>query len=92
MEDPALGDGWAHWVSMKPYHAYVRKYGYQVEVSGYLFFRSIFLPLVILYSPTFVTQNLKPSIMDIQSSVRDTGQQALVGAFVGAILLFGRMA
>jgi hypothetical protein len=57
MEDPALGDGWAHWVSMKPYHAYVRKYGYQVEVSGYLFFRSIFLPLVILYSPTFVTQN-----------------------------------
>ena len=37
-DDPALGDGWAHWVSMKPYHAYVRKYGHQVEVSGCLFF------------------------------------------------------
>jgi len=30
--DPALGDGWAHWVSSKPYHAYIKEYGYQVEV------------------------------------------------------------
>lgn len=32
MNDPALGDGWAHWVSSKPYHEYVKKYGHQVEV------------------------------------------------------------
>ena len=32
MDDPALGDGWAHWVSLKPYHEYVKKYGHQVEV------------------------------------------------------------
>jgi hypothetical protein len=31
-DDPALGDGWAHWVSSKPYHAYIKEYGYQVEV------------------------------------------------------------
>jgi hypothetical protein len=31
--DPALGDGWAHWVSSKPYLEYVKKYGYQVEVT-----------------------------------------------------------
>lgn len=32
-DDPALGDGWAHWVSSKPYQAYIKEYGYQVEVS-----------------------------------------------------------
>src|ERR1700730_4513596 len=32
LNDPSLGDGWAHWVSSKPYHEYVRKYGHQVEV------------------------------------------------------------
>jgi hypothetical protein len=30
--DPAIGDGWAHLVSSKPYQEYVKKYGYQVEV------------------------------------------------------------
>jgi hypothetical protein len=35
MNDPTLGDGWAHWVSSKPYHAYVKKYGHQVEVSAF---------------------------------------------------------
>lgn len=30
--------------------------------------------------------------MDIQNSVRDTGQQVSVDAFVGVILLFVRMA
>lgn len=30
--DPALGDGFAHWVESKGYNAYVKKYGYQVEV------------------------------------------------------------
>ena len=31
-DDPALGDGWAHWVSSKPYQAYIKEYGYQAEV------------------------------------------------------------
>jgi hypothetical protein len=32
IDDPALGDGWAHWVASKPYQAYVKKYGHLVEV------------------------------------------------------------
>jgi hypothetical protein len=31
--DPALGDGWGHWVPEKPYQAYIKKYGYQQEVG-----------------------------------------------------------
>lgn len=31
-EDPALGDGWAHWVESEPYKDYTRRYGHQVEV------------------------------------------------------------
>jgi hypothetical protein len=30
--DPALGDGWAHWVASEPYKAYYKKYGHQIEV------------------------------------------------------------
>src|ERR1700733_5729256 len=33
MDDPALGDGWAHWVLSRPYQTYVKKYGHQVEAS-----------------------------------------------------------
>jgi hypothetical protein len=33
LDDPALGDGWAHWVFSKPYHEHIKKYGYQVEVQ-----------------------------------------------------------
>ena len=57
-----------------------------------LILHSIILQSIILYSPTFVTRNLKLLIMDIQNSVRDTGQQVSVDAFVGVILLFVRMA
>ena len=32
LNDPALGDGWAHWVQDPPYRAYIKKYGHQVEV------------------------------------------------------------
>lgn len=31
--DPPLGDGWSHWVPINPYKEYVKRYGYQVEVS-----------------------------------------------------------
>jgi len=30
--DPALGDGWAHWVQSAPYQAYIKNFGHQVEV------------------------------------------------------------
>ena len=33
LNDPALGDGWAHWTRSQPYRAYVAKYGHQVEVN-----------------------------------------------------------
>lgn len=33
--DPALGDGWAHWVESGGYKAYVKKYGHQVEVGPF---------------------------------------------------------
>jgi hypothetical protein len=33
MGDPALGDGWGHWVVSKPYHNYIEKYGHQIEAS-----------------------------------------------------------
>lgn len=33
-EDPALGDGWAHWVESGPYQEYVDRYGHQIEVSS----------------------------------------------------------
>ena len=32
--DPSLGDGWSHWVTSAPFRAYVKKYGYQVEVAS----------------------------------------------------------
>jgi hypothetical protein len=32
INDPPLGDGWAHWVKSEPYLEYVKKYGHQVEV------------------------------------------------------------
>jgi hypothetical protein len=30
--DPPLGDGWGHWVPEEPYQAYIKEYGYQIEV------------------------------------------------------------
>ena len=30
--NPALGDGWGHFVPQEPYEAYLREYGDQVEV------------------------------------------------------------
>lgn len=30
--DPPLGDGWAHWVPEKPYHAHLDAHGKQEEV------------------------------------------------------------
>lgn len=33
LNDPALGDGWAHWVASQPYLKYVKKYGHQIEVN-----------------------------------------------------------
>jgi len=44
--DPALGDGWGHWVPEKPYQAYIKKYGYQQEVSVLsLFFKQFNLDI-----------------------------------------------
>ena len=31
--DPALGDGWAHWVTSAPFRDYIKKYGHQIEVG-----------------------------------------------------------
>lgn len=37
VDGPPLGDGWGHWVESKPYQAYVKVYGTQIEVrSSYL--------------------------------------------------------
>ena len=33
LNDPLLGDGWAHWVTSAPYQDYLKKYGSQVEVG-----------------------------------------------------------
>lgn len=34
LNDPPLGDGWAHWVTWAPYLEYIKKYGHQIEVSA----------------------------------------------------------
>ena len=33
LNDPPLGDGWAHWVTSAPYQDYLKKYGSQVGVG-----------------------------------------------------------
>lgn len=38
-DDLPLGDGWSQWVPSVPYRAYIKKYGYQTEVS-HTFMRS----------------------------------------------------
>lgn len=35
--DPPLGDGWGHWVSLQPFKEYVKQYGWQVEVGVFGF-------------------------------------------------------
>lgn len=41
LNDPPLGDGWAHWVAHEPYKAYIKLYGHQVEVRFFYIILSI---------------------------------------------------
>jgi hypothetical protein len=37
LNDPPLGDGWAHWVPESPYKEYLSEYGFQTEVRWLTF-------------------------------------------------------
>ena len=59
-DDPALGDGWGHWVQSAPYQAYYKKYSHQTEVCSILV--TYKLSAHSFYSQTIVTPTCALSI------------------------------
>lgn len=53
--DPALGDGWGHWVPEQPYHEYIGEYGYQTEVIHHH---------IQIQRVTHLFQSLQPNLCD----------------------------
>lgn len=46
--DPALGDGWAHWVPREEFYEYLRKHGGEVEVRISKDYHPIYTQLCLL--------------------------------------------
>ena len=88
--DPALGDGWAHWVTSEPYRAYYKKYGYQAEVSSFIL-NLLSSSLNVHISPTTVTQSFVLLIMARPTATLLVGLLVWVAVYADAMALYERM-